>query len=243
MCGRYVSNRDPAYLTDEFRVTQAPATVLLPDYNVAPTKEVYAVIEREAEGVAQRSLATARWGLVPSWAKDPAIGNRMINARLETAADKPSFRRAWARRRAILPAAGYYEWHTPDARPTTGSGRPRKQPYFIHNADDATLALAGLYEIWRDHSRSEDDPAAWLWTAAILTTAAVGPVEFIHDRMPVVVPAAHWDAWLDPHFPGDPHSLLDPAAAAARLAAYPVSTAVNSVRNNGPELIAPLPAA
>jgi len=242
MCGRYVSNRDPAYLSDEFRVTRTPDTILLPDYNVAPTKEVYAVIDREIDGVPERVLATVRWGLVPSWAKDPSIGNRMINARLETAADKPSFRRAWARRRAIVPAAGYYEWHTPVIGPTTGSGRPRKQPYFIHAADDATLALAGLYELWRDRSLPDDDPQAWLMTAAILTAPSAGPVAFIHDRMPVIVAREHWDAWLDPQISGDPRGLLDPTAAAAQLTAYPVTTAVNSVRNNGPELIAAVPA-
>ena len=242
MCGRYVSNRDPAFLSDEFRVTQAPATVLLPDYNVAPTKEVYAVLERDIDGSTARTLSVVRWGLVPSWAKDPSIGNRMINARVETAAEKPSFRRAWAHRRAILPAAGYYEWHTPAAGPTTGSGRPRKQPYFIQRADEGTLALAGLYEIWRDRSIPDDRPDAWLWTVAILTTAATGPVAFIHDRMPVMLAAEEWDAWLDPHFSGDPHTLLDPATEATGLVAYPVATTVNSVRNNGPELIAPLPA-
>lgn len=243
MCGRYASSKEPAQLVEEFGVTAPVAESLAPDFNVAPTKKVYAVIDRTIEGHLERLLASVRWGLVPSWAKDRAIGSRMINARVETAASKPSFRSAWARRRALLPADGYYEWYTPDYGPLATSGKPIKQPYFIHREDGRSLAMAGLYELWRDPDIADaDDPQAWLWTATVLTTTATDALGRIHDRMPIDVDPHNWAAWLDPGFDGDPATLLDPAATALRLTAYPVSTMVNAVRNNGPELIAPLPA-
>ncbi len=241
MCGRYASSKEPAELIEEFEVTVGPETALAPDFNVAPTKRVYAVLDRGAGQGSDRErlLAEVRWGLVPSWAKDPKIGSRMINARLETAAVKPAFRSAWARRRAVLPADGYYEWHTAAAE--EGADRPRKQPYFIHLGDGGTLAMAGLYELWRDPSREPDDPESWLWTATVLTTTATDGLGRIHDRMPIHVFPDRRDDWLDPAFAGDPQSLLDPTLAAARMVAYPVSTLVNSVRNNGPALIEPIP--
>lgn len=245
MCGRYASSKDPAELVEEFGVTRPPATTIPADYNVAPTKHVYAVLQRSYDDLPgqQRLLADVVWGLVPSWAKDRSIGHRLVNARVETAAEKPSFRRAWTRRRALLPADGYYEWHgSADTAHEGSSRRPRKQPYFIHRADGGTLAMAGLYEIWRDPAADPDDPAAWLWTATILTTTATDGLGQIHDRMPIDVDPRVWADWLDPDFGGDPGTLLDPAATAAALVAYPVSTAVNSVRNNGPQLLDPLPA-
>jgi putative SOS response-associated peptidase YedK len=238
MCGRYASTKEPAELVEEFAVTVPPAQELPPDYNVAPTKTVYAVLERTDEDHLERLLKPVRWGLVPSWAKDAAIGNRMINARVETAATKPAFRKAWARRRALVPADGYYEWHTSQV----AEGKPRKQPYFLHRADGRSLAMAGLYEIWRDPAGDPADPASWLWTVTVLTTTATDAAGHIHDRMPIDVAPDRWAEWLDPAFAGDPAVLLDPAATAADLSAYPVSTMVNSVRNNGPELLEPLPA-
>lgn len=241
MCGRYASSKDAAVLVEEFDVTVAPKEQLKPDFNVAPTKQVYAVLDRTVKGDLQRLLAEVRWGLVPSWAKDKSVGNRMINARVETAASKPSFRVAWAKRRAILPADGYYEWYTPAQGAATVSGKPRKQPYFIHRRDGATLAMAGLYEIWRNPGIEDPDaPGAWLWTACVLTTTATDALGRIHDRMPIAVAREAWADWLDPDYAGDPHQLLDPAATARELEAYPVSTLVNSVRNNGPELLVPL---
>jgi len=168
MCGRYASSRRPEDLVEEFEVEKADVPEPLPaDYNVAPTKEVYAVLTRppskDKERPAQRQLRVLTWGLVPSWAKDPAIGNRLINARVETAAAKPAFRRAFASRRCLLPADGYYEWYTPEqgAEDTPGEDgkrrRPRKQPFFIHHADGSVLAMAGLYEIWR----MSPPPATW----------------------------------------------------------------------------------
>lgn len=224
-------------LVAEFGVTEAPRATLPPDYNVAPTKDVYAVVVDDREDESKRLLTTMRWGLVPSWAKDSAIGNRMINARLESAAQKPAYRNAWRHRRALLPADGYYEWYTPQV---AAGAKPRKQPYFVHDPGGGSLAMAGLYEFWRDPSVAADDPHAWWRTTTVLTCPATETLRHIHDRMPVLVDPQMWSQWLDPHYSGDPRDLLDPDASAAGLAAYPVSTAVNSVRNNGPALLEPL---
>ncbi len=216
---------------------------LAPDYNVAPTKTVPAVIERPPRGEPQREavrrLIALRWGLVPSWAKNPAIGNRLINARMETVADKPAYRRAFAARRALLPADGYYEWY-PTQR-TNKAGKPLKQPFFIRPKDGGILALAGLYELWRNKEKADDDPDSWLWSATVLTTTAEDAVGHIHDRMPLLVEPERYAAWLDPSV-SDRNSLLAllVPAAPGRLEAYPVSTQVNSVRNNGPQLLDPM---
>jgi len=246
MCGRYVAVQSPQQLAQEFdvqRVTVHDAPE--PDYNVAPTKPVLAVLTRERRGdeegggetVRERQLRTLRWGLVPSWAKDPGIGNRLINARVESAPDKPSFRTAFARRRCILPALGYYEWTQPTAE--KGEKR-RKQPYFIHRPDGSTLPMAGLYELWRDPERERDDPDAWLWSCTVLTTQATDELGRIHDRAPLLVRADGYDAWLSPEIgETDPRDLLVPATVG--MQADPVSPAVNNVRNNGPQLIEPAP--
>ena len=242
MCGRYASSRKPADLAEEFeidraRVSETVAEPLQPDYNVAPTKPVYAVLDRP-EG--PRQLRVVTWGLVPFWAKDPKIGNRMINARVETLSEKPAYRQAFARRRCLLPADGYYEWYTTEQRGK--SGKPLKQPFFIRPKDGSSLAMAGLYEIWRDPSKEEDDPSRFLWTCTVITTSAEDELGHIHDRMPMIVERERWADWLDPESGSETlHELLVPAAP-GRLEAYPVSTAVNNVRNNGPELLEPLPA-
>ncbi len=252
MCGRYASSRQPEDLVEEFEIRQSDLPRLEPDYNVAPTKEVYAVVERpptsgDREGedgerhdaVPERQLRVLTWGLVPFWAKDPAIGSRMINARMETVAEKPAYRRAFERRRAILPADGYFEWYPTDA--VTAKGKPRKQPYFIRPKDGGVLAMAGLYEIWRDPERAEDDPARFRWTCTVLTTTAEDSLGHIHDRMPLMLPRERYDDWLDPRN-NDRDTLLgllEPAAPGG-LEAYPVPTLVSNVRNNGPELVEPL---
>lgn len=248
MCGRYAASRSPDDLVEEFEAVVRPEETLGPDYNVAPTKKVYAVMDRhprgEPGGAVRRELAVVRWGLVPSWAKDPSIGSRMINARMETVAEKPAFRRAFAKRRCLLPADGYYEWYTPEDGPRGKNGKPLKQPFFIHPADGGILAMAGLYELWRDPTRPDDDRHAWLLTTTVLTTTAEDAVGVIHDRMPLLVEPQRWHDWLDPDLDGtarDLSTLLVPAAP-GRLDAYPVSTAVNSVRNNGPALLEPVAA-
>jgi putative SOS response-associated peptidase YedK len=250
MCGRYASSRQPEDLVEEFEIRNPDLPQLEPDWNVAPTKEVYAVVERppsnEREGdaaneaVPERQLRVLTWGLVPFWAKDPAVGNRMINARMETVAEKPAYRRAFERRRAILPADGYFEWYP--TQELTKAGKPKKQPYFIRPTDGGVLAMAGLYEIWRDPDKAEDDPSRFRWTCTVLTTSAEDSLGHIHDRMPLMLSPERYAEWLDPrrNDKDDLLSLLEPAAP-GRLEAFPVSTLVSNVRNNGPELVEPLP--
>ena len=244
MCGRFVSARKRLELLEEFgverdRVASSPDPEPDPDYNVAPTKRVYAVLERPArdEEPQARELRVVRWGLVPFWAKDASGGGRLINARAETVAVKPAFRRAFAKRRCILPADGYYEWQAVSAE-----GKKQKQPFFIYRTDGGALAFAGIYDLWRDETLPEDHEHAWLWTAAIITTQATDDVGQIHDRMPMVISRDHWADWLDPGNtdPGQLQAAMLPAMAGG-LTSHPVSTAVNFVRNNGPELIESLP--
>ncbi len=233
MCGRYASTRNPATLAVEFDALDATdGAAPGADYNVAPTKPVLAVVTRhprDADGVADpdrtvRSIRVMRWGLVPHWAKDPKIGSRMINARAESAAGKPAFRDALARRRCLLPADGWYEWQRSGAQ---------KQPFFMTPADGSSLALAGLWSTWRG-----PDTDAPLVTCTVLTTDAVGPLAEIHDRMPLLLPAQAWSSWLDPDSP-DPGELLAPPSdqLVAALELRAVSTAVNNVRHAGPQLV------
>lgn len=233
MCGRYVNALTEQELLDEFELAvKADDPRLLPEdwhpsFNVAPTHEVL-VVAGPTEKLPERHLEPARWGLVPSWAKDPGIGARMINARSETVAEKPSFRSAFAKRRCLVPASGYYEWQvTPDG----------KVPHYIHAADDAALAFAGLYEFWRD--KAAGDGAEWLVTCTILTTAARGEMTAIHDRQPVMLTHEERGGWLDPEStPDELFAAID--APAPELAWHHVGKAVGSPRNNSPELIAPV---
>jgi putative SOS response-associated peptidase YedK len=240
MCGRFVSARKRLELLEEFaierdRAADGPDPEPEADYNVAPTKRVYAVMERRPPGEQRpaRELRVVRWGLVPAWAKDASGGGRLINARAETVAVKPAFRRAFARRRCILPADGYYEW-----QPVPDGPKQRKQPFYIYRTDGGALAFAGVYELWRDAALPDDHERAWLWTAAIITTQATDDVGQIHDRMPMVISHDHWADWLNPDNtePGQLQAAMLPAMAGG-LALHPVSTAVNFVRNNGPGLI------
>ncbi|NYV77574.1 SOS response-associated peptidase [Streptomyces sp. UH6] len=242
MCGRYVSTRSPQELTRIFDVVEwRPEETLEQSWNVAPTDEVYAVLERAGRGAAEdapvrRELRTPRWGLVPSWAKDPKIGSRMINARVETVHEKSAYRRAFARRRCLLPADGFYEWQQVKDEAT---GKVRKQPYFIHPADGEVMALAGLYEFWRDPEvEDREDPAAWLLTCTIITTEATDAAGRVHPRMPLALTSDHYEAWLDPHHDDAGHlRALLTRPADGNLDARPVSTAVNSTRSNGPQLL------
>ncbi|HEX7355437.1 MAG TPA: SOS response-associated peptidase [Mycobacteriales bacterium] len=228
MCGRYASARSTADLATLLGAADETGERLVePDYNVAPTKDVPAAVVRDD----RRRLVALRWGLVPSWARDPRIGNRLINARVETVAAKPAFRAAFARRRCLLPADGYYEWKPPaEGRP---SAKNPKQPYYLHPADGGLLVMAGLYEIWKD---AEGRP---LWTSTVITTQAADEQGEIHDRAPLMVPPDLWERWLDPAVPGDELLGALPPAVGAAIAATPVSTLVNDVRHNGPELVVP----
>jgi len=244
MCGRFVSARKRLELLEEFAVARdgvadSPDPEPEPDYNVAPTRRVYAVMTRKDQERKARELRVVRWGLVPAWAKEASIGSKMINARAETVAVKPAFRRAFAKRRCLVPADGYYEWMAV----TEEGKKPRKQPYYIHPENGGVLAFAGIYELWRDKERPDDDEHAWLWTAAIITTQAADEVGQIHDRMPMVIAPDQWEDWLDPDQtePGELQAALRPAMTGGlTLTSYPVSTDVNFVRNNSPELIRPL---
>jgi len=247
MCGRYASSASPQDLMEEFEVDDLFDGLPGPDYNVAPTVAVPAIFERRVKdtGEIRRRLAPLVWGLVPSWAKDASIGSRMINARLETVAEKPAFRRAFSARRCLLPADGFYEWYA--AEPPSSSvgrkGKPRKQPFFIHRADGELLVMAGIYEIWRDPHKDPSDDSAWLRTCSVITTQATDAAGHIHDRMPMVITRDAIGAWLDPTIT-DPQQALELLAVteAAALEAYAVSRDVNSVENNNPSLIEPLAA-
>ena len=238
-----------------------PEETLAPDYNVAPTKEVYVVLDRPLKDADDRrpvrQLRKVKWGLVPSWAKSPEGAARMINARAETVHEKPSFWRAFAARRCIVPADGYYEWVTAkDERELEVEGkkkRSRKQPYFVLPADGSVFAMAGLYEFWRDRTLPDEHPLAWWVTCSVITTEAevtplaVAPAEGprtladIHPRMPLMLTPDRWDAWLDPTATDfDEVTPLLAAPPHGLMRAYPVSTAVSNVRNNGPELLAEL---
>jgi len=251
VCGRYAVSARPERLADQFDVIDIFDHLPEPDYNVAPTVTVPAVLERTVKtdgegtraGDVRRRLAPLTWGLVPSWAKDRSIGARLINARVETVAEKPAFRKAFASRRCLLPADGFYEWYTPDghdADSPRGKGKVRKQPFFLHRRDGGLLVMAGLYEIWRDPTLDREDDAAWLRTCTVITTEATDAAGHIHDRMPMVVRPDAVDAWLDPTLT-DPARVLDLLVTDAdELEAYAVSTEVNNVKNNGPELLLPL---
>ena len=195
---------------------------LRPRYNIAPTQDV-PVVRSSGGG---RAWAQLRWGLIPSWAKDPSMGSRMINARSETVAEKPSFRAAFKRRRCLVVADGYYEWQK--------LGKI-KQPYYIHMRDDGPFALAGLWETWRGLPAEASDP---LETCTIITTAANDATRPIHDRMPVILAPADYDLWLDPDMedPQQIESLLGPYES-DDLVASAVSTHVNSPKNDDPDCV------
>jgi putative SOS response-associated peptidase YedK len=249
VCGRFVTASSPALIADRFAVDNVDETVAPdpePDYNVSPRRNVLAVRQQALEdGESRRVLSRLRWGLVPSWAKELKIGDRMINARAETVASKPAYRRAFANKRCLIPADGFYEWKAGagSGGNARGGAKPRKQPYFIHRKDGEPLAFAGLWEVWKVPDDCPDDVKGvggedgWLRSCVIVTTTANNVMAPIHNRMPVILPESAWEQWLDP----DEHDvdalakLLVPAPDAL-LEAYPVSTSVNNARNNGPEL-------
>ncbi len=188
---------------------------------------------------APRLLRLLTWGLVPSWAKDRSVGSRMINARAESLLDKPAYRRAALTRRCLVPADGWYEWQkSPSER--DAKGKPRKQPFWIHPGVDRPIAFAGVYEFWRDPAKEGDD--AWLTTFTIITTQAEPGLDVVHDRMPFVVPEDRWEDWLDPDLTDADavRALLQPPVP-GRFVATPVSTKVNAVANNSPDLLDPMP--
>ncbi|WP_347350281.1 SOS response-associated peptidase [Intrasporangium sp.] len=255
MCGRYAASARPDELVEQFEIdedhTGDPARSILrspqvpppgqPDWNMAPSKQAPVVLTRRPRGsedaAATRQLRLLTWGLVPAWAKDPKTGLRMINARAESVLGRGAFAKAALARRCLVPAAGWYEWQaSPTAR--DAKGRPRKQPFFVHRADGAPVAFAGLYEFWRDRSVPEADPGAWLTTFTIVTSPAEPGLDRIHDRQPLVLEPRQWGRWLDPgeHDPDVVRRLLEPAGP-GRFEAYPIGRAVGSTAANGPGLL------
>ena len=223
MCGRYELHSHPAAIALAFGLAHTPEVHAR--YNIAPMTDV-PIVRVDAEG--QRELVHMRWGLVPRWAKDPSIGARMINARGETIADKPSFRMAYRRHRCLLPADGFYEWMT--LAPGSGAGEHvRKQPQHIGMKDGALFGLAGLYERWRS------DDGLVLDTCVIVTMEANTLLAALHDRMPVIVAPEHYARWLDPAN-ADVVDLVAPFPPES-MAYYPVSSRVNNVRNDDASVI------
>lgn len=233
MCGRFVSSSTPDDLASYFGVDQVAESVLEPNYNVAPTQDVYAVVEDDGA----RHIDAFFWGLIPSWAKDAKIGSRMINARAETLAEKNAYKSSFAKRRCIIPADGFYEWQALDRPVKNSEGKSiKKQPMFITRADGAPLAFAGLWSLWRGPDKDQEP----LRSVTIITTTPNATMSPIHNRMPVILPSDHWTEWLDRGRTDTAEltSLLVPAADDV-LVTTPVSTEVNKVRNNGPQLAEP----
>ena len=229
MCGRFVQASSPELLVARFGVDELAATGHEPSYNVAPRATVYALRDRAEDRGRRRYLSDLRWGLIPSWAKDPKVGDRMINARAESLADKPAYERAFRRHRCLVPAEGFFEWQQRGTR---------KQPMFIHRRDGEPMAFAGLWAAWRDNQKRTEPDGEWLRSCAIVTTNANDTLAPLHDRMPVVLEERDWDRWLDPGS-GDVDALahlLQPASDDL-LVAYPVGSSVNSADNDGPELV------
>jgi putative SOS response-associated peptidase YedK len=227
VCGRSTSTSPRDTLARLLDVDEVEAPELAISWNVAPTQAVYAVATSSGGA---RMLRALRWGLVPSWAKDPRIGSRLINARSENLEQRPAFRSLVSTRRALLPVSGFYEWR----RPGPGSAG-NKQPFYFHRVDGAPLVFAGLWDIWRD---GEGRP---LRSCTIITTAANSTMAPIHHRMPVVLPRGAWEEWLQPGPLGGARldQLLAPAPDDL-LDVHPVGSAVNSARNDGPELLSPV---
>lgn len=244
MCGRYTLRTSPAEVAKAFGL--AGVVDYPPRYNIAPTQKVFAIMAAgaDAEQAASaadhrdgdahrptRILAPLHWGLIPSWADDPSVASRMINARAETVATKPAYRQAFSKRRCLIVADGFYEWRK------IGSGKkvgPGKQPYYIHLADGRPFAFAGLWEHWRRGELAID-------SCTIITTVANELLEGMHDRMPVILPPEHYDRWLDPDVTEPARVLpLLTQYPAADMALEPVSTLVNSPRNDSPKCVEPV---
>lgn len=218
MCGRYTLTLDPAELMDRFQLTSADV-VVAPRYNIAPTQDVAVILDESP-----RTLSAARWGLIPAWSKDPAIGSRMINARAETLDEKPSFRGLLKKRRCLIPADGFYEWRK--------NADDSKTPLRITLASGGAFALAGLWDVWKTPQ------GEWLRTCTIITTEPNALMAPIHNRMPAVLTREAEAEWLNKanDDPGYLKSLLAPYPAEA-MRAYEVSRRVNSVRNEEPGVI------
>ena len=241
MCGRFVVARTVGEIQTIFEVDEIIGDVPGISYNVAPTQQIAMIVDRSFEkdengaplGELSREIHSARWGLVPRWSKGPAEGAPLINGRIESLLEKPSFKDSVVRRRCVIPASGYYEWQV--------AADGTKQPFYINAGTDGVFALAGLYEWWADPSKAAGDPTRWLLSATTLTKASCPDLAHIHDRNPVLLSADTFDAWLDPHIEGD-QDLLDAIAIDSDLVAgeaefFAVGAEVGQVRNNSESLI------
>lgn len=241
MCGRFVVARTVGEIQTIFEVDEIIGDVPGISYNVAPTQQIVMIVDRSFEkdengaplGELSREIHSARWGLVPRWSKGPAEGAPLINGRIESLLEKPSFKDSMVRRRCVIPASGYYEWQV--------AADGTKQPFYINAGTDGMFALAGLYEWWADPSKAAGDPTRWLLSATTLTKASCPDLAHIHDRNPVLLSADTFDAWLDPHIEGD-QDLLDAIAIDSDLVAgeaefFAVGAEVGQVRNNSESLI------
>ena len=224
MCGRFVSARPVEELADYFGAEPADGLEPVPSHNVAPTNEVYSILVSEG----MRRLVTLRWGLIPPWADDTRIGNRMINARMETVADSKAYRRPFRARRCIVAADGFYEW-------VAVPGERHRQPMYIQRTDGEPLAFAGIWE------RRERPGEELLRSTTIITGPANERIAEVHDRMPMILPPSAWEQWLDPSFDdvGALQGLLTPAPSQL-FTVHPVSREVNNPRRKGAHLVQPV---
>ncbi|MDA8296364.1 MAG: SOS response-associated peptidase [Actinomycetota bacterium] len=227
MCGRFVLATPPDRLAEYFAAHPSESVSFAASWNVAPRRDVLGVaLDRAGE----RELAGYRWGLVPSYASDPSVGNRLVNARAESLATRPAFRAAFSRRRLLVLADGFYEWRRDE--------KGGRQPYYFCRRDGAPIAFAGLFELWRP--RDGDSATPWLRSCTIVTTDAGPDVAAVHDRMPVVLEPTAQEAWLEVAAPELLSGLLTPSPAGT-LQSWAIGRAVGDVRNDRPELLEPLP--
>lgn len=231
MCGRFVAASTPAELAEEFHVDEIRTQDLGARYNVAPSLDVYTVATT-SDG--ERRLGALAWGLIPSFADDPKIANKMINLRADTVLKRPAFTRLLERRRCIVPADGFYEWQRKE--PERAGDKPVKQPFYIHAADGGSLGFAALWDRWQPRDDPDAEPRR---TVTLITGEPNDLVASIHNRMVVMLPRDKWDLWLDPGAPFETVRELLVGIPDDQIAAYPVTTAVNNVKNEGRELIEP----
>jgi putative SOS response-associated peptidase YedK len=244
MCGRFVVARSVGEIQTIFEVDEVIGELPGVSYNVAPTQPIAIIVDRAFEkaddgspiGELSREIHAARWGLVPRWAKSPTEHAPLINGRIESILEKPSFKDSVVRRRCVIPASGYYEWQVA----ADGS----KQPFYITAGTDGMFALAGLYEWWSDPTKDTKDPQRWLLSATTLTKHTAPELAHIHDRNPVLLSPDTFEAWLDPHIVGDEDLLMavanDSDLVAGEAEFYKVGTEVGKVSNNSANLISPI---
>lgn len=228
MCGRYTQTASPELIAKQFNIDE-PLPNFKANYNIAPTQNVVA-IRLKAES-AKRECVLLKWGLIPVWAKEAKFGNQCINAKCETVAEKPAYRSAFKKRRCLVVADGFYEWQRVGAR---------KQPMWIGRKDKQPFAFAGLWEWWQPSAGESGTPTPPIESCTIITTEPNELMSAIHNRMPVILPPASYDQWLDPASQTEPLKSLLRSCPSEELHAYPVSHLVNSPRNNAPQLLEPI---